>query len=127
MDDPYRIRRIRGGTEVEDELVKKAIRYAKVKTMDAAGVTSMTTGAILFHAYKDVFKELLHEAASEAQIEERNADIERQDEMVRQAELEEEAKIQQRKQELDRKVRENQRMIEAQRARRNRLSGKNAT
>ena len=108
------------------KLVKKAISYAKVKTMDAAGVTSMTTGAILLHAYTDVFKELLHEAASEAQIEERNADIERQDEMVNQAEVEEEARIQERKQEFARKMRENQRIIEAQRARRNRLAGKNA-
>lgn len=125
MDDPYRIRRIREGTEVEDELIKKAIRYAKVKTMDVAGVTSMTTGAILFHAYKDVVKELLHEAATKAEMENRSAALERQDEMVNHAELEEKARLQERKQEFDRKVRENQRMVAAQQARSNRLAGKN--
>lgn len=39
MDDPYRITRMRAGTPIEDEIVKKAIRYAKVKTADTAGKT----------------------------------------------------------------------------------------
>lgn len=127
MDDPYRISRTREGTVVEDKLVKQAIRYAKVKTMDAVGITSMTTGSILFHAYKDVFKELLHEAAVEAETENRSADIEIQEEIRSQEELEEEVRIQERKQERDRRIRENQRITAAQQARRSRLAGKNKT
>ena len=127
MDDPYRISRTREGTVVEDKLVKQAIRYAKVKTMDVVGVTSMTTGAILFHAYKDVVKDLLHEAAVKAEAEHSSVVIEKQDEIRSPEELEEEARLQERKQELDRKVRENQRIVAAQQARKNRLSGKNIT
>lgn len=93
--------------------------------MDVVGITSMTTGAILYHAYKDVFKDLLHEAAVEAETENRSADIEIQEEIRSQEELEEEARIQERKQELDRKIREKQRIVAAQQARSNRLAGKN--
>lgn len=125
MDDPYHIERIREGTVVDDQLVKKAISYAKVKTMDVAGVTSMSTGAILFHAYKDIFKEVLHEAAVRAEEENRSADVNRQEEIRNQEELEEEARIQERKQELARKICENKRITAAQQARRNRLAGKN--
>lgn len=126
MDDPYRISRTREGTVVDDELVKKAIRYAKVKTLDVAGLTSMTTGAILFYGYKDVIKELLHEAAVKAEAENRSVAIEIE-ETRSQEELEEEARIQERKQERDRKIRENQRIAAAQQARGNRLAGKNKT
>ena len=127
MDDPYRISRTREGTVVEDKLVKQAIRYAKVKTIDVAGITSMTTGAILFHAYKDIVKDLLHEATVKAEAEQSSVVSEKQDEICSPEELEEEVRLQERKQELDRKVRENQRIVAAQQARKNRLSGKNIT
>ena len=124
MDDPYRITRMRAGTPIEDEIVKKAIRYAKVKTADTAGLVGMSTGAILLHAYK-AYKEALDEGASEEEARERMAYIEFQEEKHRQAEMEEEAALQEHRQELLRKMHENQRIIDAQQARLNRLSGKN--
>ena len=125
MDDPYHIKRIKTGTPIDDELVKKAIRYAKVKTMDAAGVVGMSTGAILLHAYK-AYKDALEEGASEEEARAKRVYIEQEDELWRQAELEEEVRVQEHRQELLRKMRENQRIIDAQQARLNRLSGKNA-
>lgn len=124
MDDPYHITRMRAGTPIEDELVKKAIRYAKVKTADTTGLVSMSTGAILLHAYK-AYRDALDEGASEEEARERKAYIELQEEMHRQAEVEEEARVQEHRQELLRKMRENQRIIDAQQARLNRLSGNN--
>ena len=124
MDDPYHMKRIPVGSAIEDELVKKAIRYAKVKTMDVAGVTSMTTGAILLHAYK-AYKEALEEGASEEEARARQNYIERQDALQSQAEMEEEVRQEAHRQELARKMRENQRIIDAQQARLNRLAGKN--
>ena len=88
MDDPYRISRTPEGTVVEDKLVKQAIRYAKVKTIDIAGITSMTTGAILFHACKDIVKDLLHEATVKAEAEQSSVVIEKQDEICSPEELE---------------------------------------
>ena len=64
MDDPYKMKRIREGTPIEPEQIKKAIRYAKVKTTDVAGVVGMSTGAILLSAYK-AYKEAIDEGASE--------------------------------------------------------------
>lgn len=47
MDDPYRMKFIREGTPIEPKQIKKAIRYAKVKTMDVVGITGMSTGALI--------------------------------------------------------------------------------
>lgn len=126
MDDPYKMKRIREGTPIEPEQIKKAIRYAKVKTMDVAGVTEMTTGAILLHAYK-AYKDALDEGASEDEARARQTYIERQDALQRQAEMEEEARLQEHRQELLRKMSENQRILKAQQARLNRLAGRNVT
>lgn len=124
MDDPYRITRMRAGTPIEDEIVKKAIRYAKVKTADTAGLVGMSTGAILLHAYK-AYKEALDEGASEEEAQERRGYIEYQDALQRQEEIEEQARLQEHRQELLRKMHENQRIIDAQQARLNRLAGRN--
>ena len=70
---------------------------------------------------------MLHEAAAEAETENRSVDIEIQEEIRSQAEIEEEDRIQECKQELARKIRVNQRIAAAQQARRNRLAGKNKT
>lgn len=124
MDDPYRMRYIREGTPIEPEQIRKAIRYAKVKTMDATGVTGMTTGAIIFQAFK-TYKDALEEGANEEEARERRVYVEEQEELRRQAEMEEEARREEHRKELVRKMRENQRILDAQQARLNRLSGKN--
>lgn len=113
MDDPYKMRRIKEGTPIEPEQIKKAIRYAKVKTMDVAGITGMSTGAILLHAYK-AYKQALEEGASEEEARVRQANMERQEWLRQQAEMEEEARLEERRRELARKMHENQRIMNAQ-------------
>lgn len=120
LDDPYHLRTAMQKQTLDAEQVKKAIRYAKVKSTEAGVLVGASAITIFMEAYK-IYKENVN-AGMDQETARQQYEIRRQEEERRRLVQQREEEERRRKQQiLAEKIAEKQRILDAQQKRINRI------